>query len=241
MPAPAFTSGEPAAVAATRSDPPAIVPDAAAAAAAAFRARDGSVEFRVPQPSDAEWDDYQQMLRHPAYRSSGTGSAGFAMPYDPEWRSVDRGRRDAPAVDVQLQDGFASAEELATVVLNALAARDLDRLLQLPLVETEFLGICWPEFPQSRPYLKIPAPEAWSFQQTKCSEAAMSAIRTWGGRPFVLERVVAARSTPYRNFTLHEHVILHAKDTETGRSQAIDVVPAIVERNGRFKVFIYGE
>jgi hypothetical protein len=113
-------------------------------------------------------------------------------------------------------------------------------MLRLHVTRTEFLQLCWPEFPQSRPYLKIPEAEAWSFQQTKCSEAAVTALRTWGGRAWTLDGVVVGRSTPYRNFTLHEDVRLRAIDS-TGRLEVLDVVPVVVERNGRFKVFVYGE
>jgi hypothetical protein len=211
------------------------------AGSAAFRSRDGHIEFRVPRSGDPEWADYQEMLQHPSYRSSGTGTRGFAMPYDPEWRALVHGRRDAAAVDLELQGGAARMEDLAHAILESLRARDVDRLLELHLDRGEFLGICWPEFPQSRPYLKIPEAEAWSFQQSKCAEAALSGVRTWGGRAWVLDGIGHTRSTAYRNFTLHEGVTVRAIDGETGRLEALDIAPVVVERNGRFKVFVYGE
>jgi len=222
-----------------RAAVPAI--DATAARAASFVSRDGTVRFQVPQPTDAEWADYQEMLKHPAYRSSGTGAPGFAMPYDPEWRAVARGRRDAPAVDLALENAVPRLEDLAQAVLESLRDRDAGRLLSLHLTRDEFLRICWREFPQSRPYLKIPDAEAWSFQQSKCSEAALSALRAFGGRGWILHSVESGRSTPYRNFTLHEGVTIRAIDPESGRLTVLGVAPVVVERDGRFKVFVYGE
>jgi hypothetical protein len=223
-----------------RAAVPAI--DAAAAArAATFVSRDGTATFQVPQPTDAEWADYREMLNHPAYRSSGTSSPGFAMPYDPEWRAVARGRRDAPAVDLALENAVPHLEDLAQAVLESLRDRDAERLLSLHLTRDEFLRICWREFPQSRPYLKIPDAEAWSFQQSKCSEAALSALRAFGGRGWILHSVESGRSTPYRNFTLHEGVTIRAIDPESGRLTVLGVAPVVVERDGRFKVFVYGE
>lgn len=215
--------------------------DPAVARAAEFTSRDGNVHFRVPQPTDAEWSDYQEMLRHPAYRSSGTGTAGFAMPYDPEWRAVERGRRDAKAVDIALEHSAASADELAVKLLVALREGDAEPFAASRLTRDEFLELCWPEFPQSRPYLKIPPDEAWSFQLARSNECALVALRQYGGKAWVPAGVVIGKSTAFRNFTLHEKVVVRAIDPETGRLAVLDFMPSLVEREGQFKVFLYGE
>jgi hypothetical protein len=215
--------------------------DAAAAQAASFTSRDGAITFRVPEPHDAEWNDYQEMLQHPAYRSSGTGTAGFAMPYDPEWRALVRGRRDAPEVHMTLANAAASADALGEAMLAALGARNFDGLHALGLQRDEFLGLCWPEFPQSRPFVKIPPAEAWSFHRTRSEEAIQSAMRAYGGRPWIPAGVQIGRSTPYRNFVLHERVVLRAIDPSSGRLENLSIAAAVVERDGRFKVFAYGE
>jgi len=204
----------------------------------AFTSRDGHHTFRVPSPSDPEYADYLEMLRHPAYRSAGEGAPGYALPYDPEWRSMVTGRRAASEVEDEFVDAAPSLDDLAREIVGALQGADDGALHRLRIDQREFTEICWPEFPQSRPYLKIPAVEAWNFHSAQCAEGVVGALRAHGGQPLEVQAVEYGAKRQYRNFTLYDDVVLRVRDA-SGREGALRFVRSIAERQGGYKVFIY--
>jgi hypothetical protein len=110
--------------------------------------RDGLRRVRVPAPGDAEYVDYQEMLTHLMFRSSVENSPGYAPPYDPEWRSVLTGRRNAGSVDLEFVNGARSLEELGRFVMLAALDGDGQALVGLAVNKDEFELILWPGFPR---------------------------------------------------------------------------------------------
>jgi hypothetical protein len=212
----------------------------AARDAAAFRSLDGTETFRVPQPSDPEWADYVEMLRHPRFRSALSNAPGRALPYDPEWRSEVRGRREVTPIEAELQGGAPSPGALARAVLAALVAGDRAALDPLVVDATEFESIFWPEFPQSRPYLKVPVSEAWGFQRAGQSENLGDLVETLRGRNLDFISVDLATKIDYTNFTMVRDVVVWTRDAATGARLGLAITPTIVERHGRWKVFAFG-
>jgi hypothetical protein len=220
--------------------PPGVVlPDAAAAARARFRTLDGKTLFRVPRPEDAEYADWLEMLAHTQRRSALRRAPGYAMPYDPEWRAAVTGRRAALPVTLELEGAPASLRDLGSALLGELAAGRSPGLHALRVTRREFELLLWPEFPQSRPFLKIPVHEAWGFQDLRCHQGVKEALGRFGGRLLVLEDVRWTERRPYTNFVLYRGVVLQARDAGTGEPVEVDVAPAVVERRGRFKVLVY--
>jgi hypothetical protein len=181
------------------------------------------------------------MLRHDAARSPLARAPGRALPYDPEWRAEIRGRREAPATDAELVGGEPSAEALASALLTALAAGDDDRLAGLLVNQEEFRGIFWPEFPASRPYVKVPWQDAWRLHLASCGEHVREAMDDFRGSAFDLETVELPQRVEYRNFTMFRDVVLHVRDASSGVETSLLCVPILVERHGRWKAYIFGK
>jgi hypothetical protein len=174
-----------------------------------------------------------------ARRSPLQRSPGYYPPDDPESLSVVTGRRRAQAVDLDLDGGARTIEDLARHVLAAIHARDERALHALRLTRREFETICWPEFPESRPITRITAADAWDLSLPTSLAGAGRTVGTYGGRPLELIRVDVAHRQPYRNFRLHRGVVIVARDGADGSEIGIRFLPSIVERNGRFKALLF--
>lgn len=206
----------------------------------AIESRDGRETFTVPAPGDREWEDYLEMKKHRQYQSFMDGRDGYAIPYDPEWRALVRGHRDAPPVDYQLVGTYSSLEDLAREVLRALHDKDAAFLREMHLRMEEFETVCWPSFPQSRPYVRVPVQEAWGLHFAACTSGLAGMMNEHGGRDLVLDEVEVASRTEYPpNFHLLDGVTIHAHDRQTNQSVTIQNVDGVIERDGRFKVYIF--
>jgi len=218
---------------------PAAVPAVAVGSVGAPEAGAGST-FTVPRPGDPEYADYQAMLADPHYRSSLENTAGYALPYDPEWRSVVRGRREVGPTNLQFHRGLVSLEALATSYLEGLGSQDVDMLFDLGVTPQEFKGILWPEFPQSRPFLRIPADEAWLFQLTHMNDDLASLYGRLGGVDRELVSVKVGSAMEFTNFRLLNDVTITAHEVDTGKIVTLHL-DAVAERNGRYKVYTFGK
>jgi hypothetical protein len=200
---------------------------------------DGEQVFTVPKPDDPDWDDYLEMLEHPQYRTIRRNPGEYPIPYDPEWRSVVTGRRDVDPIDLELEGGKGSIEELGEALVAAVTARDSRALFELAVSEKEFKTIFWPEFPQSRPYLRIPADEVWGFHHAKCHGGIKDVLGEFGGRRLELERLITGNRKPYTGFTMIEDVKLQVLDLDNHERYVLSFVPTLVKRNGTYKAYIY--
>jgi hypothetical protein len=206
-----------------------------------FTSLDGTQTFRVPQPGDPEHQDYLEMLRHPRLRSSLENSPGYAMPYDPEWRAMITGRREVAKQKHYLRGGSRSLDRLGQDVLAALQQNDSDLLFDLRIDQDEFGEVLWPEFPQSRPYLKIPVWEAWGFNHAKGVAGIRAALQLYGGRKWQLQDIHYQADRDFTNFDMLEDVRIEARDFDTGETIDIAIIPAVIVCNGVYKALNYAD
>lgn len=196
--------------------------------------------YSRPQPGEPDYEDYQAMLSHERY--ARFVHEGSKPPfYDPEWRAPIEGRREVPVNDdLQLVGGASSLDELVTFVFLAIAEEDGDTIDQMRLNRAEFEGLCWPEFPQSRPYLRIPAQEAWMMHFAAMRKGARKALNLFGGKHYDVIDVRVDRIQEFTNFRLHDGVVLTLEDAD-GKRETLDFIASIIECRGKFKVFMYDE
>jgi hypothetical protein len=201
--------------------------------------RDGTQTFTVPEPGDPEWEDYLEMKRHRQFQSMHDGKDGYAIPYDPEWRALIDGKRNAPPIDHELMNAHSSPQELVAAVLDGLHESNAGLLGDLDVDQEEFEIICWPSFPQSRPYVRVPVSDAWTFQYAECHAGIHTMTQILGGRDLELKDLKIQGTKDYGNFKLHEGVVIEAIDRANDEVVRINNVDTIIERNGMFKVYLY--
>jgi len=166
-------------------------------------------------------------------------SPGYYPPADPESMSVITGKRDAPAVSLELSDGASSMDDLARMLLAGVSARDETAMHTLRLTKNEFRTICWPEFPNSRPITHISVDDAWLFSIAKSKEGIDHTLEDYGGRTLELIRVVSLPPIAYRNFNLYRDVILVTRDYGSRQEVRLKFMPSVVERHGRYKALLF--
>jgi hypothetical protein len=134
---------------------------------------------------------------------------------------------------------FSSERALADRVLGALAARDIAALQALPLSEQEFRHIVWPELPASRPDMGMPSEYAWrTLAQNSLANLAQMLDSHGGHRYRLVDVVFDGETTRYASFTVRRKARLIVHD-QRGTERHLRLFGAVVERNGRFKLFSY--
>lgn len=206
---------------------------------AAFTSLDGKERFYVPGEGDPHHEDYQRMLEHPRFRSGLRDTDGYALPYDPEWRSEVTGVRQAPPVDMPLWNARSSREELVEELLGALAAGDAQAIDDLRVRREEWEILCWPSFPQSRPYVRVPMGEAWGFHYAKLQGGLSRGMAEFGGKEYELVGVQWGAPKDYGNFVLHSGVRIQARELDSGQLVEIDLVESLLESGGEWKLFSF--
>ena len=196
---------------------------------------------QYPEPGDPEFADYREMLRQPEYQLSVSNSPGFRIPYDPEWRSMRTGHREVATHDRPLSAGGArSLDELGQDVLFGLTQMDEEVLRELQITHEDFVKILWPEMPQSRPALSIPADEAWFFQGSKIDDGLNKMAGAAKERRLKFEAVQVTQVIPYTNYRLLE-VRIFAQDASTG--ETVDITgekgATVAERLGVYKFYLF--
>jgi hypothetical protein len=182
----------------------------------------------------------------PVARSAPTGERhgsvtlepGYVPPNDPESSSVRIGRRvNAKLVSKPFTGGARSLEELGRKVCHALDHETADSLFSLTVQQDEFRYILWPEFPMSRPATGITWQDGWLFLYGRLHQGSAIAIREHGGHAYQFVRFDRSDSTThYKNFKLHNGLILVARD-ESGNTQQFTWLRSVAERKGRFKIY----
>lgn len=164
-------------------------------------------------------------------------SPGYRPLVDADSMAERLGRRmDAPRVEVPFRGGARSLEALATAVLGALHASSVDSLLRLSVSEAEFRDVLWREFPQSRPATGLHWDDAWPVLFGRLNGGSVASVREYGNRWYRLVRVEQRETVPYRNFRLHNGIVIVAKDDE-GREVRYATIRSVAERRGRFKIY----
>lgn len=159
---------------------------------------------------------------------------------DPERASVYTGRREVePITDYELEGSFDSPETLAQAILDAVFFDDPKLLHTLRVSRPEFDYLVWTEFPQSRPATNITAGDAWAFHEAACNDGISELVDRHGKEELHLVEVKYTEGlAPYTNFNVVKGVILWVVDDE-GNDIFLDQVPTFLERNGRWKVYMY--
>ena len=137
-----------------------------------------------------------------------------------------------------LTNTSASAEALATAVLNAFARRDRVRLDALAVSEQEFRDHVWPDLPASRPERNLPFSYVWGDLHQKSIISLGQTIISHGGKRRSLQRVTFAGKTQYANYVVHRDATFAVVD-DTGASESVRVCGSFLEKDGRWKVFSY--
>ena len=151
--------------------------------------------------------------------------------------SVVVGRRlSAPLVSKRFRGGARSLDDLGRGVCYALHHGDRDSLLKLCISDDEFRDILWREFPQSRPAVGLTWVDAWRILYARLHAGCSHAVRDHGGHAYEFLRFEADTTARYRNFKLHNRLILIARDDE-GQIQRWTWLRAAAERKGEFKIY----
>jgi hypothetical protein len=200
---------------------------------------DGSQTFTVPRPGDPEWEDFLEMLDHPQFKSRLQGQPGYARVYDPEWRAAVRGYRDAPDSGMDLMSAFADIEGVAREFLAGIQMNDYQYLQMLRIDELEFEKLVWPSTPQSRPVLRIDWREAWGSHVGHCTGGAQQILDELGGRELELKSIQQGETKDYGQFRIINDVLLTLADPSDGSRIQVKTLDSVIERNGRYKGFIY--
>jgi hypothetical protein len=174
----------------------------------------------------------------PKHLVSVRDSPGYVPLNDPDSLADKLGRRpNAPVVSMPFEGGARSAEDLARAVCGALHTSEPDSMLRLCVRQEEFRVILWPEFPQSRPATGLRWDDAWPVLWGRLNGGSISATRGMGGHVYTFLKL--ERTTPitsYKNFKLHNGIVIVAKDDE-GNVKRLSFIRSFAERKGRFKIY----
>jgi len=177
--------------------------------------------------------------RHSELRSPLESSPGYYPPDDPESLSAITGRREAPAVDLELSGGFPSLDALGRRIVSGIERSDNWALHSARLTLNEFQTIVWPELPESRPVTHIPIREVWGMSTAQSLSGVNRAISTYGGRRLQYLRTDYGREQPFRNFSLLRDVRILIRDPKDGALVGLKVMPSVVVRHGTYKALIF--
>jgi len=177
--------------------------------------------------------------RHSELRSPLESSPGYYPPDDPESLSVITGRREAPAVDLELSDGFPSLDALGRQIVSGIERGDPWMLHSSRVTLKEFETIIWPELPQSRPITHIPVREVWGMSTAQSLAGVNRTIGAYGGRHLAFLRVDYGHEEPFRNFSLLRDVRILIRDPRDPGLVGLTVMPSVVVRHGSYKALIF--
>lgn len=164
-------------------------------------------------------------------------SPGYVAKADPESMSVVIGRRtNAPLVALPFVGGARSLDDLGRRVVRALNHDDRDSLFELSLTSDEFRDILWREFPQSRPATGLTWEDAWTMLYARIRAGCLHALRDNGGHHYEFLRFEQDTTVRYRNFSLHNGMVLVARGDQ-GQVEQFRWIRSVAERKGRFKIY----
>src|SRR5688572_13924194 len=136
-----------------------------------------------------------------------------------------------------LANPSASAEGLATAVLDALSRRDRARLDALALTEQEFRDHAWPELPAARPERNLPFSYVWGDLHQKSDASLERTLARHGGRRYALVSLRGAgETTKYASYTVSRDTVLRVRD-ETGGELEVRLFGSTIQKEGAWKVF----
>ncbi len=134
---------------------------------------------------------------------------------------------------------FPSKEAAAAAVFDALAVRDVGRLLSLAVTEDEFRQGVWPHLPGSQPEMGMPVDYVWSTTSLRSRAELSERLARFGGQPVRVLAVEFGRApVNYGAFRIYGEstVTLLAPGARAERVRAFG---SLVEAGGRWKVYSY--
>jgi hypothetical protein len=134
-----------------------------------------------------------------------------------------------------LTNASASADELMTRVLEAVASADAAALDALRLTEEEHREILWPNDPGRA--AGAPLDLAWDMLDRRSRSGAHKAIAEYGGRSLALAGIEFTQgSEPRGRDVLHRGTVLHARDSSRGESVELRFLGSVLEHAGQWKL-----
>lgn len=134
---------------------------------------------------------------------------------------------------------FASLQEMTEELLDALAERDETRLRELSITRAEFDTIIWPANPNSQPPSRLTADFAWEMYRPRYERGLRWLLEAHGGIRYALKEVrFLGETEDFGDFAVH-HKSLLVLDTPSGETVRARLFGAVVEQQGRFKIYGY--
>lgn len=144
-----------------------------------------------------------------------------------------------PSSPSPLANSYASADALASAVLDAVARRDANALRSLGLSEQEFRAHVWPELPSARPERNLPFSYVWGELRQKSEAGLQVTLASHGGRRYELTGVrFSAAATKYPRYVVHPESVFVVQDSQ-GSEQQFRLCGSMLEKDGKWKVFSY--
>lgn len=129
---------------------------------------------------------------------------------------------------------------VAEAVLEAMGARDVERLDLLVLSEAEFRGHVWPYLPVSRPEVNMPFDVMWGMLRQNSQAYLRQTLAALDGEPPLEVRGVrfAGETSTYGDVRVHRdaELVVGAPD---GSERVVRLFGSLIEQNGAWKVFSY--
>ena len=130
-------------------------------------------------------------------------------------------------------------EAAAQAVVDAMAARDVDRLLTLAITDVEFRANIWPRLPASDPEVGMPVEYLWSDTNIKSRGQLAETLREYGGTRFTVDAVrFDGAPTAYEGFTVHPDARVVVRDA-SGAQRDLRLFGSMVETPGGWKIYSY--
>ena len=139
-----------------------------------------------------------------------------------------------------LSGALESPDAVAEAVLEAMAARDAERLARLVLSEGEFRDHVWPYLPVSRPEVNMPFDVMWGMLRQNSQAYLRQTLAALDGEPPLEVRGVrfAGETSTYGDVRVHRdaELVVGAPD---GSERVVRLFGSLIEQNGAWKVFSY--
>jgi len=145
----------------------------------------------------------------------------------------------AGAPQPEFQNTFATKEEAARAVLDALWQRNPERLASLAVSEAEFRKYVWPVLPATRAGVGGSADYWWEDLHTRSLAQMAQSLDDYGGRRLTLESVSFKNDpTDYGAFLVHRDTRLRVRDADDARL-SVRVFGSLIETPDGWKVYSY--
>lgn len=144
-----------------------------------------------------------------------------------------------PAPAEPYRNLFPTSQTAAQAAVDAIYARDTDRLRELAVTEVEFRKNIWPFLPASRPEVGMPFEYVWSDTSTKSQGYLLQTVESYGGRHRTVENVAFEdESTEYDLFTIHPESVVTVT-SDDGTTEDLRLFGSMVETPQGWKIFSY--